>query len=124
MLYVGPISSIYDFVTFWVLLEVFHASGRVSSRRAGSSSPRPANARLFVIRTAGNPFRSRPSAPLAITTVAVVVVGSVIPFSPVAATLGFVRLPGSFFVFVIGVVGCYLVCVEVVKRWLFRRRVV
>jgi P-type Mg2+ transporter len=76
---------------------------------------------LFVIRTAGNPFRSRPSAPLAITTIAVVAVALLLPFTPAAGPLGLVPLPAAFFVFLLGVVGVYLGSVEIVKRRLLRR---
>ena len=76
---------------------------------------------LFVIRTAGNPLKSRPSGPLALTTVAVVLIAMALPFTPAAVALGFVPLPGRFFVFLLAVVGCYLVCVEIVKRRLLQR---
>jgi Mg2+-importing ATPase len=76
---------------------------------------------LFVIRTAGNPWRSRPSFPLAVTTVLVVLIGVTLPFTSLAATLGFVTLPGAYFVFLGGVTLTYLVLVEVVKRRLMRR---
>ena len=76
---------------------------------------------LFVIRTVGNPFKSRPSAALAVTTLGVVVVGAALPFSPLARSRGFVPLPGAFFVFVGLVTGSYLVIVGLVKRRLFAR---
>jgi Mg2+-importing ATPase len=75
---------------------------------------------LFVIRTAGNPLRSRPSVPLAITTIAVVIVGIVLPFTPLAPILGFVRLPGLYFAFLGGATLTYLFFVEAVKRRLLR----
>jgi P-type Mg2+ transporter len=58
---------------------------------------------------------------LAVTTVAVVVIAAILPFTPVAVTLGFVPLPARFFGFLAGIVGCYLICVEMVKRRLLRR---
>ena len=76
---------------------------------------------LFIIRTAGNPLRSRPSLPLAVTTVLVVLIGVILPFTPLAATLGFVPLPGAYFVFLGGVTMTYLVLVELVKRRLMRK---
>ena len=77
---------------------------------------------LFVIRTAGNPFRSRPSLPLAITTILIVLVGIVLPFSPLATVFGFTPLPAMFFVFLGVTVITYLLLVEFVKRHLMRRR--
>jgi Mg2+-importing ATPase len=61
------------------------------------------------------------STKLALTTVGVVVVALVLPFTPAAAPLGLVPLPGSFFLFLAAIVGAYFVCVELAKRWLLRR---
>ena len=68
-----------------------------------------------------NPFRSRPSIPLSITTLLVVLVGAVLPFTPLATVLGFAPLPATYFVFLIGATGTYLVLVELAKRRLMRR---
>ena len=76
---------------------------------------------LFVIRTAGNPFASRPSPALAATVVAVVGVALVLPFTPLAPLLGFVALPPAYYVFLGSVVAVYLAAVEVVKRRLMAR---
>ena len=75
---------------------------------------------LFVIRTAGNPLRSRPSVPLTITTIAVVIVAIVLPLTPLAPILGFVRLPGLNFAFLGVATLTYLFFVEAVKRRLLR----
>jgi Mg2+-importing ATPase len=121
MIWIGPVSSVFDFVTFWVLLKMFRASAALFHTGWFVESLATQALVLFVIRTAGNPFRSRPSAPLAITTVLVVVMAGVLPFTPAAAALGFVPLPGRFFVFLLAIAGSYLVCVEAVKRRLLRR---
>ena len=123
MIWIGPVSSVFDFLTFFVLLRMFHAPAAFFHTGWFVESLATQALVLFVIRTAGNPLRSRPSLPLAITTVAVVVVAGVLPFTPAAAALGFVPLPGSFFAFLLAVVGCYLVCVEIVKRRLLQRHV-
>jgi Mg2+-importing ATPase len=68
-----------------------------------------------------NPLRSRPSLPLAVTTVLVALISGILPFTPLAATLGFVPLPGAYFVFLGGVIMTYLVLVELVKRRLMRK---
>ena len=72
MIFIGPISSIYDFLTFYVLLVVFNASAELFHTGWFVESLATQTLVLFVIRTAGNPLRSRPSIPLAITTIAVV----------------------------------------------------
>jgi len=121
MVVIGPISSIYDFLTFGVLLWVFRASEALFQTGWSVESLATQTLVLFVIRTAGNPLRSRPSLPLAVTTVLVVLIGVVLPFTPLAATLGFVPLPGAYFVFLGGVTITYLALVELVKRRLMRK---
>jgi Mg2+-importing ATPase len=75
---------------------------------------------LFVIRTAGRPWSNRPSLPLAATTIAVVLVGLALPFSPLATRLGFVPLPATFLIFLTGAVVTYIVLVEIVKTRVIR----
>ena len=122
MLYIGPISSIYDFLTFYALLKIFHASEALFHTGWFVESLATQTLVLFVIRTAGNPFRSRPSLPLAITTVLIVLVGIVLPFSPLANVFGLTPLPAMFFLFLGGTVMTYLLLVELVKRRLMGRR--
>ncbi len=122
MLYIGPISSIYDFLTFYALLKIFHASEALFHTGWFVESLATQTLVLFVIRTAGNPFRSRPSLPLTITTVLIVIVGIVLPFSPLAEVFGFTPLPAMFFLFLGGTVITYLLLVELVKRRLMGRR--
>ena len=121
MIYIGPISSIYDFLTFYALLKIFHASESLFHTGWFVESLATQTLVLFVIRTAGNPFRSRPSWPLAITTVLIVVIGIVLPFSPLAEVFGFTPLPAMFFVFLGVTVITYLLLVELVKRRLMGR---
>jgi Mg2+-importing ATPase len=64
MLLVGPVSSLYDFLTFWVLLTVFRASEPLFHTGWFVESLATQTLVLFVIRTAGNPLRSRPSGAL------------------------------------------------------------
>src|SRR4029079_4466000 len=97
----GPISSIYDFLTFYALLKIFHASEPLFHTGWFVESLATQTLVLFVIRTMGNPFRSRPSLPLAITTVAIVAIGALLPYSPFARLLGFVPLPGTYWAFLI-----------------------
>jgi Mg2+-importing ATPase len=121
MIFIGPISSIYDFLTFYVLLHFFHASEPLFHTGWFVESLATQTLVLFVIRTMGNPLRSRPSLPLAITTVAIVAIGTLLPFSPLASVLGFVPLPGSYFAFLIASTVTYLLLVEIAKRKLFHK---
>lgn len=121
MLYIGPISSVYDFLTFYIMLKVFHASEVLFHTGWFVESLATQTLVLFVIRTAGSPFRSRPSLPLTITTLGVVAVGLLLPFSPLSNVLGFTALPGKYFLFLAAMTVTYLFFVEVVKRHLMRR---
>jgi P-type Mg2+ transporter len=121
MLYIGPISSIYDFLTFFVLLKIFHALEALFHTGWFVESLATQTLVLFVIRTVGNPFRSRPSVPLTATTLQVVAVGVVLPFIPFGSVRGFTPLPAMYFIFRGCVVSTYLLLVELVKRHLMRR---
>jgi Mg2+-importing ATPase len=120
MLLVGPISSLFDFLTFFVLLHVFHADERLFHTGWFVESLATQTLVLFVIRTFERPWRSRPSAALATTVVAVAVSGAVLPETGLAHWLGFVPLPASYFGFVAVATGLYLALVEVAKSALVR----
>ncbi len=121
MICIGPISSIYDFLTFFILLKVFHASEQLFHTGWFVESLATQTLVLFVIRTSGNPLRSKPSLPLTITTLAVVLTGIVIPFTPLGGLLGFTPLPGAYFLFLAAMTGTYLLLVQVVKQRLMNR---
>jgi Mg2+-importing ATPase len=123
MVLIGPISSVYDFLTFGALLWIFHASAPLFHTGWFVESLATQTLVLFVIRTAGHPLRSRPSVPLAATTVVIVCVGMLLPFTALAPTLGFVPLPPTYFLFLGGATMTYLVLVELVKRRLIKRLV-
>ncbi|HZO82286.1 MAG TPA: magnesium-translocating P-type ATPase [Candidatus Binataceae bacterium] len=121
MVVIGPISSIYDFLTFFVLLALFHSSEELFHTGWFVESLTTQTLVLFVIRTAGNPLSSRPSRALGATIVAVVLAGILMPLTPLGRDMGFVPLPAMFFVFLIVATGTYLVLVELVKRRLIGR---
>ncbi len=120
MIYVGPISSIFDFLTFFVLLRVFHASEAFFHTGWFVESLMTQTLVLFVIRTSQNPLRSRPSPALVATCLGSIAVGVVLPFSPLARVLGFTPLPLLFFVFLTMMTAAYLVLVEFAKRHILK----
>ena len=115
MIFIGPISSIFDFLTFYVLLRVFHAAEPLFHTGWFVESLATQTLVLFVIRTTGNPLTSRPSRALTLTTIAVVVVGALLPLTPLAAPLGFVVPPGKYGAFVAVATAAYLAMVQVAK---------
>jgi Mg2+-importing ATPase len=116
MLIFGPISSLFDFLTFGLMLGVLHA-GAIEFRTGWFvESLATQTLIIFAIRTRMVPFfRSRPSVQLAVTSLTVVAVGVALTISPLAHTLGFTPLPWQFFAVLAGFVAVYLVLVELAK---------
>jgi Mg2+-importing ATPase len=121
MLIIGPISSIYDLLTFATLLLVFHANEGLFHTGWFVESLATQTLVVFVIRTSGNPLRSRPSRRLAFSVLAVVTAGFVIPYTPLGALIGFVPMPPLLVAVIIGFAATYLGLVQVVKTWFYRR---
>ena len=120
MIFIGPISSIYDFLTFYVQLHFFHAGQTQFHTGWFVESFATQTLVLFIIRTTGNPLKSRPSLPLVIATVSIVIIGFLIPYSPFARLLGFTALPGPYLAFLAFSTVTYLMMVEFAKRRLAR----
>jgi Mg2+-importing ATPase len=124
MLLFGPISSLFDFATFALMLFGFHAVAGEFQAGWFIESIATQTLIIFAIRTRRSPFfRSRPSAGLAIAALTVVAIGVWLPYSPMAGVLGFLPLPAPFFLALVAMVVAYLVCVEVAKKWFFARAV-
>jgi Mg2+-importing ATPase len=125
MAFFGPLSSIFDFMTFGVMIGVLHA--RAPEFRTGWFVESLATQTLviFVIRTRRRPFwRSRPSRPLLVTSLIVPVIGLALPYMPFGHALGFTHLPLEYYPILVGMVVAYLVLVEQAKRVFYRKRVV
>jgi P-type Mg2+ transporter len=121
MIFIGPISSIYDFLTFYVLLYLLHAGEAEFHTGWFVESLATQTLVLFVIRTMGNPLRSRPSHALTVTTLAIVLTGIFIPMMPFAGKLGFTPLPAIYYAFLATATLTYLLLVEMGKRVLMRK---
>ena len=121
MLIFGPISSVFDFITFGVMLWVFHAGPALFRSGWFVESLATQTLVIFAIRTRRIPFfRSRPSLPLVLAALAVVTTGAVLPATPLGRLLGFQPLPGPFFLFLILMVISYLALIEIGKHWFYR----
>ena len=122
MIRIGPISSIFDFATFAVMRLVFHAGPALFRSGWFVESLATQTLVVFVIRTRRTPFfRSRPSTPLLLSALVVVVVGAALPASPLGAPLGFTPLPAGYFLVLVVFIVAYLVAVEVGKVLFFGR---
>ena len=122
MFFFGPLSSIFDFGTFALMLWGFHASESLFQTAWFVESLATQSLVVFVIRTRRTPFfRSRPSVGLLASVVGCVLLGALLPFTPLSTGLGFVPLPGGVLATIVGLVITYLVLAELAKGRFFRR---
>ena len=147
IVFIGPISSIFDYTTYLIMWFVFKCNNlalAVPAGLAGKFSPQPADnsyaAALFhtgwfveslmtqtliihIIRTNLVPFiQSRASWQLTLTTIVIMAFGAYLPYSPLAGTLGFVPLPGLYWPILIATLICYVGLTQLIKTWLLRKR--
>jgi Mg2+-importing ATPase len=118
----GPVSSIFDFLTFFVMLSILHAGHDEFRTGWFVESLATQTLVVFLIRTRRVPFfRSRPSRAMLITPLAMAAVGALLPFTPLAHLLGFTALPLAFFLILVAMVMAYLVLIELAKSWFYGR---
>ena len=121
MLTLGPVSSLFDFLTFGLLL-AFGAGEALFQTSWFIESLATQVLVIFIIRPRRNPLRSRPHPLLVVTSVAVVAAGILLPYSAIGRWFGFVPPPAAFLLALGGMVACYLLLAEGVKRWFYRRQ--
>jgi Mg2+-importing ATPase len=134
ILFLGPCSSVFDGITFAVMLYVFGCAD-VSTPSVAAHSQSLFQTGWFVeslltqtliihvIRTHKIPFvQSRPSPFLLATSALVMAIGIAIPFSPLGRYLGFMRLPAAYWPFLAGVLLAYVALTQAVKALLIRKR--
>lgn len=121
MLIVGPISSIFDFLTFFVLIRVFHAQEALFHTGWFIESLATQVLVIFIIRTRKSPLKSRPNPWLTACSLLVVALAILLPFTPLGRYLGFVPPPLLFFFILTTMAAAYLIMVECVKQWFYRR---
>src|SRR5271170_1989024 len=147
IIFIGPISSIFDYTTFSVMWFYFKCSNlglvpppELAARFAHPADPDHTYAAallntawfvesimtqtliIHVIRTNAIPFiQSRASWQLTMTTILIMAIGAYLPFSPLATSLGFVPLPWQFWPILAATLLCYLALTQLIKMWLVRR---
>jgi Mg2+-importing ATPase len=121
MLTIGPISSLFDFLTFYLLISLFNAHESLFRTGWFVESIATQVLVIFVIRTRRNPLRSHPNRWLVLTSLGVVLTAMLLPFTPLAPYLGFTPLPRSFFGLLTVLLISYLVMVEGGKQWFYKR---
>lgn len=121
MFSIGPISSLFDLLTFYVMLAVLQAGEALFRTGWFVESLCTQVLVIFVIRTRYHPLASRPNRLLVTTSLAVATAAVFLPLTAVGAYFGFVPLPPVFYLILGGMVAAYLVMVEVVKQRFYRR---
>ncbi|MBB6252979.1 magnesium-translocating P-type ATPase [Nitrospirillum iridis] len=121
MLVLGPVSSLFDFLTFYVLLHVLHAGEALFQTGWFIESLATQVLVIFVIRTRRAPWRSRPHPLLAGLAFATAALAALLPLTPLGGVFGLVPPPSVFYLLLTGAVLAYLALVEAVKRLFFRR---
>jgi len=124
MLFIGPISSIFDYVTYFTMIFAFGAWDNPALFQTGwfVESLLTQTLIIHIIRTAKIPFvESRASAALIATSLVICAVGIALPSTWVGGSLGFVPLPALYWPAVIAIIGCYAVLTHIIKSWFVRR---
>ena len=137
MIFIGPMSSIFDYATFFLMLYFFHC--KLYSHSATTPEMKTYYESLFhtgwfvesiltqtlivhIIRTNRIPFLQSIASPLLLlTTIIVMIAGAVLPYLPIGSYFGFVPLPASFWIWIAGFVLCYSVLTHSVKVWFHRK---
>ena len=116
MLVLGPVSSLFDFLTFAALLFLFGADARTFQTGWFMESLATQSLVIFVIRTRGLPWLSRPHPLLTWLTLGAVVLGLLIAVTPLGTPFGFVPPPLAFAPFLVAMTALYLAVVIGVRR--------
>jgi Mg2+-importing ATPase len=127
--FIGPISSIFDYTTFWVMLSVFGCwdPARASLFQTGwfVESLITQTLIIHVIRTNKIPFlQGRASWQVTITTLLVIAIAMWLPVSPIAAALGFTPLPWLYWPILFVTLLCYVSLTQAVKMWLLKKALI
>jgi Mg2+-importing ATPase len=126
ILFIGPISSIFDYTTYFVMLYIFHCwdPARSSLFQTGwfVESLMTQTLIIHIIRTNKIPFlQSRPSVPLVLTSTIIMMIGLWLPHSGLAPSLGFTELPALYWPILLLTLLCYIGLTQTVKTVLLRR---
>jgi P-type Mg2+ transporter len=117
----GPVSSVFDFMTFYVMIVILNAGHNEFRTGWFVESLATQTLVIFVIRTRRVPFlRSRPSRAMIALPITCAAIGAILPFSPLSHLLGFASLPVEFFLILVAMIAAYLVLAEIVKARFYR----
>ncbi|MEM1582574.1 MAG: magnesium-translocating P-type ATPase [Candidatus Bathyarchaeia archaeon] len=122
MVYLGPVSSLFDFLTFFIMLFIFNASELLFQTAWFIESLSSQTLVIFAVRTKKTPFwKSKPSRPLLLSSIAIITFALIIPYTPLGEIFKFVRPPATFYIALAVILGAYITLAEIVKSWFYRR---
>jgi Mg2+-importing ATPase len=121
MLIFGPLSSIFDFATFGVLLWLMKANEQIFQTGWFIESILSAGVVVFAVRTRLPFTRSRPSRVMLGMTLLVMAITLTLPYTPLAGLLGFTPLSIPYLLVIFGIVALYFMSAELIKRWFYRK---
>jgi Mg2+-importing ATPase len=121
MIVFGLLSSVYDYLTFGVLLFIMKANEKVFQTGWFVESVISATLIVLVVRTRLPFFKSLPGKYLSVATGLIVLFVLALPFMPFASLFGFVRLPLISYGWMLLIIGAYIISAEIAKRWFFRK---
>ena len=124
ILYIGPVSSLFDYTTYFVMLLIFNAWANPALFHTGwfVESLLSQTLIIHIIRTNKIPFlQSRASWPLIVTTILVCAIGAYLPYSPLASTLGFTPLPLLYWLILLVIIIAYFGLTQSIKMWFLQK---
>ncbi|MEM0008079.1 MAG: magnesium-translocating P-type ATPase [Candidatus Bathyarchaeia archaeon] len=122
MVCLGPVSSIFDFLTFFIMLFIFNASEPLFQTAWFIESLTSQTLVIFAIRTKKSPFwKSKPSRLLLLSSISIITFALIIPYTPLGEIFRFVKPPATFYIALAAILGAYIALVEVVKSWFYKR---
>src|SRR4030067_2266323 len=122
MVSLGPVSSIFDFLTFFTMIFIFNANASLFQTAWFIESLCSQTLVVFVIRSRRSPFyKSKPSKFLLASSLGIISFALILPFTPLGSLFGFVAPRPEFFVALAIILGSYLLLAEAVKSWFYKR---
>ncbi len=124
IIYIGPISSIFDYTTYIIMLYVFNSWNNPAIFQTGwfLESLFTQTLIIHIIRTNKIPFiQSRASAPLMITSLIIVLIGTALVNSPLANAFGFTKLPSLYYLLLLVTLISYVILTQIIKMWYIKR---
>ena len=121
MLVFGLLSSVFDYLTFYILLHVLKGGEKTFQTGWFTESVISAALIVMVVRTRLPFFKSKPGKLLLAANLFIIAVVLLLPFTPIAAMLGFTRLPLSSYGWLLLIIAGYVVAAELTKHWFYKK---